>query len=93
MTLRFEITRTLQKIIDKLGRKDRDLAIVIRKKIAQIINLDISTVEHFKNLRHDLSHLKRVKVGSFVLVFRVKEDIVIFEDFDHHDRIYKKRVC
>ena len=37
-----------------------------------------------KNLRHDLSHLKRVQIGSYVLVFKVVGNVIVFEDFDHH---------
>ena len=90
MSFPFDILPSLEKILDKLGRKDRALAIAVRKKIQQIINSDIAGIEHFKNLRHDLSELKRVRIGSFVLVFRFKEGTIIFEDFDHHDRIYTK---
>ena len=91
MSLPFDVSPTLQKTLNKLGRKDRTLAIAVRKKIDQIINCDETTINHFKNLRHDLSYLKRVQIGSFVLTFRLKGDIIIFDDFDHHDRIYRKR--
>jgi mRNA-degrading endonuclease RelE of RelBE toxin-antitoxin system len=37
-----------------------------------------------KNLRHDLSHLKRVRIGSYVLVFKVVGNVIVFDDFDHH---------
>ena len=92
MTLPFEISENLNRILNKLAIKDKALAlaIAIRKKMDQIIKCDIVTIQHFKNLRHDLSHLKRVQVGSFVLIFQLKGDVIIFEDFDHHDRIYKK---
>ena len=91
MSRAFDASPTLQKTLNKLGRKGRPLAIAVRKKIDQIINCDETTIDNFKNLRHDLSPLKRVQIGSFVLTFRVKGDIIIFEDFDHHDRMYKKR--
>jgi len=90
MTLPFEISPQLQNTLDKLGRKDRKLAIAVRKKIDQIIDLDETTILHFKNLRCDLSHLKRVHIGSFVLTFRLEGNTILFEDFDHHDRIYRK---
>lgn len=86
-------TSGIENILTKLSRKDFTLFRNLVRKINQIGSMDAGSIEHFKNLRHDLSHLKRVQVGSFVLVFRVKEDSVIFEDFDHHDRIYKKRFC
>lgn len=89
MSLPFEFSPVLRKKLDKLGRKDRKVAVAVRKKIDQIINLDETTILHFKDLRHDLSHLKRVKIGGFILTFQVKGDTVVFEDFDHHDRIYR----
>jgi len=91
MSFLFDISPSLEKALDKLGQKDRGLAIAVRKKMEQIASCDEISIQHFKNLRHDLSYLKRVQIGSFVLVFRIKDDIIIFEDFDHHDRIYKKR--
>lgn len=50
-------------------------------------------IDHYKNLRHELKHDKRVHIGSFVLLFEYdpKKDKLTFNDFDHHDNIYKKR--
>lgn len=38
-----------------------------------------------------MKDLKEVHVGHFVLTFRFnrQEDIVYFDDFDHHDKIYR----
>lgn len=91
MTFDFEFSKVLSNIIDKPERKDRNLAISLNKKIKQIIACDNVSIQHFKNLKHDLSNFKRVQIGSFVLVFRLKNNVIIFEDFDHHDMIYKKR--
>ena len=90
MSFPFEISPPLKRVLNKLGRKDKNLAIAVIKKIEQIVNSDTFAIEHFKNLKHDLSHLKRVHIGSFVLTFRFKKGTIIFEDFDHHDRIYKQ---
>jgi mRNA-degrading endonuclease RelE of RelBE toxin-antitoxin system len=88
MTLKFFITPELGKTLYKLARKDRALAIAVRKKITQIISNDIIFVEHFKNLRGDLFNYKRVHVGNFVLMFKVEGDAIIFDKFRHHDRAY-----
>lgn len=87
----YEILPSLKEILQKLFRKDRVLYEQVIKKIDEIINA--YDVEHYKNLRHDLKEFKSVHAGSFVLVFRFvkSEDRIIFVDFDHHDRIYKKR--
>jgi len=83
-------TSKISKIMQKTKHKNPALFIALQKKINQIAKLNIVDIEHFKNLRHDMGHLKRVHIGSFVLTFQIKEDIIIFEDFDHHDKIYKK---
>jgi len=80
----------IEKTIGKLKHKDSILFKAVQKKITQIAASDNNGIEHFKNLRHDLSNLKRVRIRSFVLVFRVKGETIIFEDFDHHDKIYNK---
>jgi len=89
MTFRSEPSEELQKTLKTLKRKDHALFIALTKKMRQIASLDEIGIKHFKNLRYAMSHLKRVQIGSFVL-FRIKESIIVFEDFDHHDRIYKK---
>jgi len=88
MTFKFIITPSLAKQLDKLAKKDRILALAIRKKIYQVINSDIVFLEHSKNLRGDLKEYKRVHVGSFVLMFKIERDVIIFDRFRHHDDAY-----
>ena len=62
--------------------------LIIEKKIKEILQ----SPYHYKNLRKPLQDLKRVHIEkSFVLTFSVDEEnkLIIFEDFDHHDNIYK----
>ncbi len=86
----YEILPSLQKILNKLSKKDKNLYERVLKKIEEIINS--SSVEHYKNLRYDLKDYKRVQIGHFVLVFKFDKtnNKIIFADFDHHDNIYKK---
>ncbi|MEK6836077.1 MAG: addiction module toxin RelE [Nanoarchaeota archaeon] len=81
----------LQRILNKLFKKDKTRYEQVMNKIEEIINS--SDVEHYKNLRYDLSDKKRVQIGHFVLVFSFikSEKKIKFLDFDHHDVIYKKR--
>ena len=91
MLHRYKTSKHLDKILSKLQKRDKQLYENILNKINEVIsNPDI---EHYKNLKYDLKEYKRVQVGSFVLVFKYKkeEDLVYFDDFDHHDNIYKKR--
>lgn len=85
----YEIRPHLQKNLRKISKKDRLLYERILKKIQEITNS--GDIEHYKNLRHNMKDSKRVHVGSFVLVFQFdkKNNKIIFDDFDHHDNIYK----
>ncbi len=77
--------------INKLVSKDKKKIIILNKKIKEIINNDSETIKRYKNLRHDLSDLKRVHIDkSFVLTFKVdlSRNFILFVDFDHHDKIY-----
>ncbi len=89
MSFNFDTSKELNKTLDKLAKKDKALALAVRKKIRQIIFLDEQSIEHFKNLKGDLSHLKRVHIGSFVLEFKIKGDKITFEKLRHHDKAYK----
>ena len=75
--------------MQKLSKKDKSIYEQLIKKMDEIVNnLDI---EHYKNLRYDMKDSKRVHVGSFVLIFQYdkKNDMINFDYFDHHDKIYK----
>ena len=85
-----EIRPNLQKIMKKLFKKDNQTYERIIKKIKEIISSN--SIEHYKNLRHDLKDFKRVQIGEKVLIFSFDKtkNLIIFEDFDHHDKIYLK---
>ena len=87
----YEIKPSLQKILDKLSKKDKQAYEQVLKKIEEIINS--YDIDHYKNLRYDMKDSKRVHIGHFVLVFSFDKNgnIISFDDFDHHDNIYKKR--
>jgi YafQ family addiction module toxin component len=90
----FDLTDELKAIIEKLSKKDKKRVEIINKKIKQIVNSDQTFIEHYKNLKYDLREFKGVHIdSSFVLVFRVNipKNFILFVDFDHHDRIYKKK--
>ena len=88
--MQYEIVPSLQKKFNKLSKKDRNLYEQVLKKIEEVINTE--EIEHYKNLRYDMKDKKRAHIGHFVLVFRfIKlENKIIFDDFDHHDNVYKK---
>jgi len=81
-------TSKIDRVLKKLKSKDHVLFKALSKKIIQLSELNTADVNHLKNLMGDLSHLKRVHVGSFVLSFQVRGDTIIFEEFTHHDEAY-----
>ncbi|MCX6800817.1 MAG: addiction module toxin RelE [Candidatus Diapherotrites archaeon] len=93
MPFSFAFSDELKEKIKKLKGRDEKRLEILYKKINQIINSDDFTVQHYKNLRHDLSDRKRVHIDkSFVLTFSYNKQnkFILFLDFDHHDKIYKK---
>ena len=78
------------KKLSKLKKKDPAEYSQVRKKMDSILEYP----EHnYKFLTHDMKGLNRVHIGHFVLVFNIdhQNKTVSFEDYDHHDVIYKKK--
>jgi len=91
---KFMISDNLMLKIRILFKKDKKKAEIINKKIKEIIKSDNKTIDHYKNLRYDLSIYKRVRIDKhFILLFEVHKDkqFIIFTNFEHHDTIYKKK--
>lgn len=87
----YENKLLFKKILKKLFKKDKITYERVMKKINEIINS--GDVEHYKNLKYPLQHLKRVQIGEKVLVFKFdkRNKLISFENFKHHDKIYFKR--
>jgi YafQ family addiction module toxin component len=81
-----EISLKLQKEFKKLRKKNLTLLIAINKKVEEI-RLD---PESYKNLNAPMNNLKRVHIGSFVLLFSVddKTKTIVLENLEHHDDAY-----
>jgi YafQ family addiction module toxin component len=79
-----EITKKLA----KLKKKDMTHYSKVRNKMDSILE---NPKHSYKFLHHDMKGVSRVHVGHFVLVFVIdhKNKTVSFEDYDHHDNIYK----
>ena len=60
------------------------------KKVQEIISSE--DVDHYKNLRYNMKDSKRAHIGHSVLIFSYEKDndFISFEDYDHHDKIYKR---
>lgn len=86
-----EIRPSLKKRLEKLAKKNPKQAEIIAKKSEEII----INPQHYKNLKAPLQDWKEVHIDkSFVLTFSVDENTktVILEDYDHHDKIFRKKI-
>lgn len=82
------VSDELEKTLAVLKRKEKNFFISVSKKMYRIACSDETAVNHFKNLKGNMSNLKRVHIGSFVLIFRITGDAIVFESFRHHDKSY-----
>ena len=90
---KFNFSDELKLKIRKLLRKDKKRVEIIYKKVKEIINNNNKTIDRYKNLKYNLKQYKRVHINRhFVLVFKVNKqnNHILFEDFAHHDDVYKK---
>ena len=78
---------SLLRKLRKLSRKDRARYETVKAKIDEIVR----NPHHYKPLGNVMAGERRVHFGSFVLTFSVDEktQIILFIDFDHHDKIYR----
>jgi len=86
--MKIVISGELERTMKRLKKKDRKTFDALVKKILQISSLDERTIHYFKNLKGDMSDHKRAHLGSFVLLFKIENDTVIFDRFAHHDKAY-----
>ena len=87
---RFSVKRKLRAKLRKLAKKDNMLYIAIKSKMREIIHCP--DVNHYKNLRGSMKHLKRVHITKrFELLFGydISQDKIVFVDFDHWDNIFR----
>jgi len=81
----------LKKILRKLLKKDRVRYEATIKKIEEVFQSE--SVNHYKNLSHDMKEFKRVHIDShFVLIFKADKNskFIRFHDLQHHDTIYRR---
>lgn len=86
----YEISKNLERVLFKLIQKNKKQYLAFKKKAKAVTLCD--NVDHFKNLRYPLQKYKRVHINkSFVLIFSVDKNKkhIVFEDLEHHDKIYK----
>jgi YafQ family addiction module toxin component len=84
-----EVRERLDRTFKKLTKKDARQMEAVAKKIEEV-EYDSHA---YKPLRFPLAGLRRVHVGSFVLIFSIDgaRKTVILEDYEHHDKVYRAR--
>ncbi|MBI5553782.1 MAG: addiction module toxin RelE [Candidatus Diapherotrites archaeon] len=93
MAFRHGFSDVLKDKLRKLFRHDRRRYELLMKKMEEIASADAGVIEHYKTLRYDLSDRKRVHIDrNFVLTFSFdkRSQFILFLNFDHHDRIYRR---
>ena len=74
-------------IFKKLRKKDPAQFEALSKKVNKILE----NPQQFKPLRRPMQHMRRVHVGSFVLIYDVDETrkVITLRRYQHHDSVYK----
>lgn len=83
---KLKIEDAVYKEFKKLAKKDKEQLKSINKKIEQIQADPLQ----FKPLKHPLEGLRRVHIGSFVLIYETLENpkTVHILKYTHHDKAY-----
>ncbi len=84
MSYEIRYSPRFEKSISKLKKKDPPFYQQVRKKIAEIID----NPEHFKPLRKPKSSYRRAHVGSIVIIYALRDNIITIISLDHHDKAY-----
>lgn len=83
-----EVVNSVDKIFKKLKKKDSKQLEEINNKVQQILE----NPYQFKPLKFPMQHMRRVHIGSFVLVYDIDENrkVITIRRYEHHDEVYKK---
>ena len=84
MTYSFEFSEEFEISMKKLKKKDITLFNRIQKKLIELVE----DPEHYKPLSNILAGYRRIHFGSFVLVYKIEENVIKIISLDHHDRAY-----
>jgi YafQ family addiction module toxin component len=79
-----EFSSTFEKSMKKLRKKDKVMFDQIQKKLIDIVEHP----DHFKPLKNILAGYRRIHFGSFVLIYKIDDDVIRIISLDHHDKSY-----
>ncbi|MBU1201356.1 MAG: type II toxin-antitoxin system RelE/ParE family toxin [Nanoarchaeota archaeon] len=78
------LTPFFEKQLRILKNKDKMLFERLIKKLKEIRQ----NPNHYKPLKNILKGKRRAHINPFVIIFEIKENIVIFHYVKHHDKAY-----
>ena len=84
MSYSIEFSNEFERSIKKLKKRNKLLFNQIQKKLIELVK----NPEHYKPLKNVLAGFRRIKFGSFVLIYKVSDDTVRIISLDHHDDSY-----
>ena len=86
----YDVTDTLIKKLEKIGKKDKVLAKNFYKKVQEIITKDEKTINTYKNLKSPMNEFKRIHLtDNYILLFAVEKKHIVFIDIKHREKVYK----
>jgi YafQ family addiction module toxin component len=82
-----EIVESVDRLFKKLQKKDAVQFEALSRKVCEILE----SPYQFKSLRNPMQHMRRVHIGSFVIVYDIDEvrQVVTIRRYEHHDNVYK----
>ncbi len=89
----FDLSDELRFIVKKLVKKDKKRVEILNKKIKEIINNNINSIDRYHNCSHNLKQYKHSHIDkSFVLLFKVdkQKKFILFAKLGHHDDFFKR---
>ena len=82
--MKYKTSHSFRKSMKKLYKKNQLFYWQIVEKIKEVS----SHPEHYKPLRNKLKGFRRVHVGSFVVIYTLRDNVIVFISLDHHDKAY-----
>lgn len=82
-----EVVEKVDRVFKKLRKKDLVQFEALSGKVKDILE----NPQQFKPLKRPMQHMRRVHVGSFVLVYDIDEArrVVTIRRYEHHDNVYR----
>lgn len=90
----YNISDELKKKLKVLGKKDKLILKIFKRKLLEIVSHDKRTISTYKNLKAPLNKYKRIHLTSnSILLFHVDIDHnhIVFVNLLHRDRAYAKK--